>query len=334
MNLYRRQFRRLAELDKAIRSGRYPNCSSFAKAYEGVSRRTVARDIELLKEMGAPLEFDPVKNGYHYTDRSWQMPAITLSEGELLQLFLAERMAAQYRGTPIARTLAAVFEKLSAALPSDVSLDPAYLGSHFSFHPTPSRPISETIWDSALKALRGGWVLRITYSRPDWTKPLEREIEPVHLASIAGEWHLVAFEHGEKEPKQYALSRVKSAKVLKKEFEPHDFDPGKFFEGRFARFVPRGGKAHKVEIRFSSEAAGWVLEREWHPKQKVRRHRDGSATLSFPAPSLFEAKMWVLRWGAEAEVVGPKELREMVGREARALAKQYRGVGSRHGGGA
>ena len=50
MNLYRRQFRRLAVLDEAIRSGKYPNCRSFAETWE-VHRRTIARDIELLREI-------------------------------------------------------------------------------------------------------------------------------------------------------------------------------------------------------------------------------------------------------------------------------------------
>ena len=65
---------------------------------------------------------------------------------------------------------------------------------------------------------------------------------------------------------------------------------------------------HNVAVRFAKSAAPWILERQWHPKQKVKHHRDGSITLSFPAPALYEVKRWVLSWGAEAEVVGPKEL--------------------------
>ena len=60
MNLYQSQFRRLALLDREIRRRKHPNAFTFASEY-GVSRRTVARDIQLLKERGAPIEYDPLK---------------------------------------------------------------------------------------------------------------------------------------------------------------------------------------------------------------------------------------------------------------------------------
>jgi len=318
VNLYRSQFRRLAELDREIRSGKYPNCFSFAKKWE-VSRRTIARDIEFLKERGAPLQYDSVKNGYRYTDRSWQLPALDLTEGELLQLLLAGRMASRYRGTPLARTLDALFEKIAAALPDRISVDPAFVGEQFSFHGMPAREMSEKVWTAVVRALQSCRILQIVYAPVGEEDSETRDVEPVHVACIADEWYLVAHCRKRDALRHFSIAQIRSAKPMAETFEPHDFDPEEYFSNRFGRFIGEPGKTYNVVVKFAKTAAPWVLERTWHPKQKVKRHRDGSLTLSFPAPALYEVKRWTLSWGAEAEVVGPRELHNSILSEATAM---------------
>ncbi|MBI2193605.1 MAG: WYL domain-containing protein [Planctomycetes bacterium] len=55
----------------------------------------------------------------------------------------------------------------------------------------------------------------------------------------------------------------------------------------------------------------------------IRAGKDGSVTLSFPAPNLEEVKRWVLQWGAGAEVIKPHELRKAVRLEALRLARSH-----------
>ena len=100
---------RIAALDRAVRAGEYPNAKTIARLLE-VSHRTVQRDVEFLRDrLGAPLEYDPVRNGYVYRDPAFRLPFLTLTEGELVALFLAERVLQQYRGTPYAADLARAF---------------------------------------------------------------------------------------------------------------------------------------------------------------------------------------------------------------------------------
>jgi len=323
MNLYQSQFRRLAVLDREIRRGTRPNAFSFAKDY-GVSRRTVARDLQLLRERGAPIEYDAVANGYYYTDRAWQLPAMEVSEGELLQLLVAERMAAQYRGTPIAKNLETLFEKLYTALPDSVSVDPGFVSDEISFHAVPARAIDEKVWTIVLRSLRSLRVLRMRYSPVGTTKTETREVEPIHIACIADEWYLVAHCRTKCGLRHFSIARIKNAELLKTTYEPHDFDPAKYFANRFGRYVGEPGDEYRIQIRFTKAAAPWVLERTWHPRQKVTKNRDGGVTLTFPAPELYEVKRWVLSWGADATIVKPKELRDEVAKELRTAVGAYR----------
>src|ERR1700730_13991448 len=113
--------RRLVALDDMVRKGSYPNATSAALDLE-VHPRTIARDLDFLRNSwGAPLEFSHAHNGYFYSDRDYSLPLQRLSEGELIALFLAERVMQQYKNTPYAKDLATAFHKLTLALPDDVT---------------------------------------------------------------------------------------------------------------------------------------------------------------------------------------------------------------------
>ena len=60
---------RLIQIDKWIRSGTYPSVEKMVAEY-GVSRRTILRDMEFLRDRyRAPLAYDKSRRGYYYTDR-------------------------------------------------------------------------------------------------------------------------------------------------------------------------------------------------------------------------------------------------------------------------
>ncbi len=43
------------------------------------------RDIEFLRDqMGAPLAFNPIENGYEYTEEGFTLPDVKMTEGEVL----------------------------------------------------------------------------------------------------------------------------------------------------------------------------------------------------------------------------------------------------------
>lgn len=73
------QMVRIVEFDKEVRFRRYPNRYDFSTQY-GISERTVARDVEYLRDrLRAPLEYDSDRKGYYYS-KEWILPSVfTLS---------------------------------------------------------------------------------------------------------------------------------------------------------------------------------------------------------------------------------------------------------------
>ena len=316
------QFSRLLELDRQIRANMYPNCLTFAADWE-VSQKTIQRDIDFLRDaLKAPLAYDKKRSGFYYTDLNWFMPAMTLSEGELVSLLMATRMFDQLKGSPIANHLEAVAAKIQGMLPGEVTLKPDLLFDQFSVTLPPARPIRDSLWLPIIRALQSKRTLRIRYTAFDADKAKEWDFNPYHMANLQGEWYLFGQPAAHKNTIQIAMGRLESATLKDATFTlPSDFDFKKILATTFGRSAI-GSKPQKVRLIFDKSIAPWIAQRQWHPEQKFRTLKDGRVEMTFKAVGLYEVQRWVLSCGGDVEVVKPKELREAVATEAKRICKK------------
>ncbi len=129
----RQQLERIMEIDSRIRDGQYPNPNQLATDL-GVKRRTIFDDRTfMIDRLGAPIEFDRARSGWYYTDETWLLPGIIVTEGELLAFFLSVEVAKRYLGTGLEETLRSAVEKLSKNVKGAVTVDLDTLCSHYSF---------------------------------------------------------------------------------------------------------------------------------------------------------------------------------------------------------
>ena len=70
--------------DNEARHGRYPKATRLAEQFE-LSTKTAHRSIDYFRDrLQAPFEYDESRKGYFYTDPSFQLPIMRLSQDELL----------------------------------------------------------------------------------------------------------------------------------------------------------------------------------------------------------------------------------------------------------
>ena len=75
----------------------------------------------------------------------------------------------------------------------------------------------------------------------------------------------------------------------------------------------------KVVVDLSPKVAGNMVETMWHPSQTFTTLADGTVRFTARVAGLDEIMWWVLGIGSNARVVEPKELRERVAAEIRAM---------------
>jgi proteasome accessory factor B len=93
-------------------TGYLANSSAFMKEFE-VSRRTVARDLDFLRdEERVPLAYDDARHlpaprtsrqagGFRLTDETYTLPPVRISRKEAFSFGLARKLLAHYEGTPL-----------------------------------------------------------------------------------------------------------------------------------------------------------------------------------------------------------------------------------------
>lgn len=129
----RQQLERIMEIDKQIRLGNYPNADRMAEILE-VSRRVIYNDRSfMIYRLGAPIEFDRERGGWYYTDKTWSLPGIYVTQGELMAFFLSLEISKRYIGTDLASPLRSAVDKISKTIKGAVSVDINALRSHYTF---------------------------------------------------------------------------------------------------------------------------------------------------------------------------------------------------------
>jgi predicted DNA-binding transcriptional regulator YafY len=309
-----------------IRAGRFPNATRAAGELE-VHPRTVHRDLEFLRDsLHAPLEFSRKQNGYFYREADYALPLLRLTEGELVAFFLAEQLMEQYKGTPYAEDLAGAFQKITKALPDEVTVDLSHLGQSISFRPVPATAGEISVFRQLARSVRESRQLELHYWSAWRGETCRRVVDPYHLAAVGGDWYLVAYCHLREDVRMFVPSRIRHVKETGKQFDrPADFCIGEYLDGSF-RTVRGGGPPQTVRLRFQPAAARYVRERTWHPTQKLDNKKNGSLEMTLKVNHLLEVRRWVLSWGRECEVLSPAQLRDEVTRELLMAVGQYRGI--------
>jgi hypothetical protein len=90
-------------------------------------------NLEFLRDQyHAPIAFDQAHRGQCFTEPTFRPTFPQLTQGELIALFLAERMMHQFRGTPFEPDLRQAITKLSVMLPDRVAVPLAALAGYQS----------------------------------------------------------------------------------------------------------------------------------------------------------------------------------------------------------
>lgn len=292
-----------------------------------VGRRTVQRDLDVLREVGFPLTY---RTGPHGAKRWFldpdreAVPNLTFNITEAIALYLGRQMLAPLGKTDLGQAAEAAFRKIRrlldkpaleyfARLPSLVYVKPPRLSNGAQ---------GGDVWDALTVGVEDGQVVRITYQTAQPKAPYTAEVHPYGLVYHEAGWYLIALDPARDGIRHYKVDRVLAAEVTKRSFtRPAGFSLKDHLAKSFGIFQPEAEVRAVVRVR--PPLAATAAEARWHPSQQVERHPDGSVTLSFRLGGTEELKRWVQSFGPHAEVLEPAALRQEMAEELRAAADQY-----------
>lgn len=314
----------MMQLHRQIESNRYPNCRKLAELLE-VSSKTIQRDVDFMRDqLSLPIEYDPLRFGFYYSEPVTHFPSIEVSEGEIVALFVAQKALEQYKGTPFEQPLHAAFRKISEGLRESVTFGWGDLDSAISFRGLGTTQADIQLFETLNKAVLRSEEIVFEYRKLGNSQYEERKVQPYHLACIENQWYLFGFDLARKQLRTFALPRMRGARATSVKFQrPANFEISKHLGNSFGVFTSPG--KYRIRIRFDAFAAQLVSERQWHASQKLRplgSDGDKGVEMTLELGNLEEILGWVLSWGSHAKVLEPKELADQVRDEAQAILKQ------------
>ena len=279
-----------------------------------ISRSTLHRELGVLRSAGVPIELDDGR--YRFLNAS-ELPSLGLSALQLASLQLARLQLAPLAGTLLLQELDRF---LAAFKPSKKA--PHERQESFEFaqarKPAPEPKVVRAI-EKALASRR-----RACIEYRDRAGTNSRiHIEPLLVSVAEADPYVRAYCVERGELRTYKLSRIQSAEVTR---ERATYRPEGTAGGFAGAVKVWSGAPFTIKVRLDAEVA--TLAREYpFPQQTEHPNPDGSVTLRATVTGLVEIRPRILAWGAAAEVLEPKELRETVRAELAAALGKYDGPG-------
>ncbi len=295
-------------------SDRFPNATDLTEEFE-ISTATAHRDINYLRDrLLAPLIFDQKKNGYYYQEDDFRLP-FENTPRIILILSLINRLA-QESGLKDLNEL----KQLKKKLEKMVTAGSRQLDDLVHCEWVETEPVIEKVFTDILTALLAGCRIDILYNSIQ-AKSSQRTIEPLKLVNYQGRWYILSWCLLRKSKRLFHLARILESKCLRHEIS-HELDSeDKWLTEAFGIF--KGKVKYTATIALSGSAAEIVQYQQWHPKQKISKTPQG-ISLSLPVADDREIIMKILQFGAQAQVLEPRELYLKVQNEVNKMAAIYK----------
>lgn len=289
----------------------------------GVDRTTVYRDrVELTRHM--PVVEVEGELGRFRIDRMRYLSSIRVNLTEALALYLAARRMSRHTRTYQAH-VASALEKLAVTLKQPMTERLVKAASVI----TQQNPQPERV--AVLETLVRGWVehikVRITHTALSSRRAMTYTISPYLIEPSLWSDGVYVIGHSDVHNglATFKIERIERASLMTEQFTvPDDFDEQDLL--RFAWGIWYSDEEPVlVKLKFTGrEAVARLKESIWHPQQQpLVDTEDGGCLWSAPVAEWQEMLPWVRGWGANVQVLEPKELRDTMIGEARRLALSY-----------
>lgn len=312
---------RFVWFDNEARRERFPNASKLGEHFE-IAPKTAQRSIDHFRDrLRAPLEYDQSNKGYFYTDPTFQLPVIRISEEELLALLISRKLITEASAGSLADELGSVSKRLSSLLAANLP-GRAKPEDAFSFRWKNINPTDPLTFKLVTSALLQGKLFTFCYCSPTASNCTMRTVEPHHMVNYMGNWHLIAFCHLRSEWRDFVLGRMTLCQVEGGAFQIRDKEEWQpYLQNTFGIFQNK--ESFNVVLRFTPERSRWIKGEIWHEGQSEEVMDDGSLVLAIPASHEAEIMMEILKHGSHVEVLAPGWLKEKVVKEIKDAVNKY-----------
>jgi proteasome accessory factor B len=311
-------------LIRLLQAGRPYNTETLSHLC-GVSRRTIFRDLDLLREGGVDLRYDEAHQRYQVGEPHFLPVASFTADEALMLVVLCHDMAGQLP-VPMFGPARSAAIKLERILPSRLREQVRLAGEALKIQIPPTNRLvgREDVYQKLLEAITTRRAVRMAYRSPAEETQIVTRLHPYRLLFSRRSWYVVGRSSIHRATRTFHVGRICDLAMLDDPYEiPRGFSIQRYLRNAW-HMIAEPGPDREVVVRFSRRVAQNVAEIAWHATQRLKYLDDGSLEFSVTVSGLHEISWWILGYGDQAEVVEPAELRDIVAGHAMRMLDRYR----------
>lgn len=290
----------------------------------GISTRQLRTDMDQMKLMGAPLEYDAKGRGWRYTHPFDISEPIPLSVEDIMQLRLAVATLAQFNEVPGFENLSGVFEKIRKSVRR--WLDREATTKAIYFDPLPTYEGARHL-PFFLRAIEETREVHFEYRPFLASQPRLCRIDPYFLRQHNQGWYVGGFSHDPDELfiRTYPLERVEGDPAFTGTFfnRPEGFRPTDYWKYIVGINRPPDRAVETVILEFTSLHGRYFLSKPFFEPFIILEESAEKLTVELELIIDIELIRKILALGSDVKVIAPEGLRTRIKKFLEAALAHY-----------
>jgi len=299
---------------------KYPSKQELLDACEekfGVrSASTIEKDINAMRlEFDAPIAYNKRWKGYYYSDASFKLLSVNLSDENLVALGFVESFLEDFKTMPI-------FSEFSDAV--DKVLDGLEITRNFGKN---LKPVSSFIYldkspyfkgsdmlSSLIQAIADQKIVLIHYKKFNADTDKGYTVHPYIIKEFQHFWYLTGYVEEYNEVRTFGIDRINAVTLLEEPYKASEtvgFDAAAYFDHCLG-VTTLDGKPEEVILSFSSQRGNYLKSKPLHASQQVILDDEKEFRISLKLIVNYELKNLILSYGPDVKVIEPTTLKDQV----------------------
>ncbi|WP_338699242.1 YafY family protein [Streptomyces sp. Q6] len=218
----------------------------------GVSRRTVRRDIDRLRDLGYPVQATLGTDGGYRLVAGKALPPLVLDDEEAVAIAVGLRAGAGHAVEGVEEASLRALTKLEQVLPSRLRHRVATLqAATIPLTSGDGATIATETLTVIASATAGTERLRFHYQAADGAAT-RRLVEPCRLVSTGRRWYLVAYDIDRDDWRTFRVDRVSEPFATGARFAPREVPGGDAAEYVRHAVATRGAATYEMDVEFAA----------------------------------------------------------------------------------
>ena len=184
-------------------------------------------------------------------------------------------------------------------------------------------PSSQRWLTAIVNAMRDNKTIEMTYQSFNRTEPATFEAHPWCLKLFKQRWYLLARSETYKEPRLYALDRIRAVNETKNALKiPKKFKADEFFSHYFGIYV-NNCQPETIQLKVKARQVKYFISLPLHSSQREIESTNEYTLFEYKLVPTFDFEQEVLSKGPWVEVLAPESFRDVVHADIKAMLEQY-----------